>query len=241
MKINTLAMILITIPLATTARAETPLPLPTKGLEIVPLAQMNIPDEIKERILKAKADQERNGYFESTDKDAYVQYLLQLNRKATAEIKSYKKNIDPLDTHLKEEASEIQLAFNYTPIPLNDSRKILAYAPVGTFIKKSTESNEGWTGIRVLFSDKKLGSCAYTFFNLKLSNGGAQLDKETTEYLVNKKPSTLSITGNHNVGFLYDLAWFTPDDMSQLECARKALDSNIPELMIKLASQIDKR
>ena len=216
-------------------------PLPTKGLTIVPIAKTNIPEALKKHILRVKAEQEKNGYYESKDKDEYIRHLIKLKRNASSEIKSFKNSGNPYDTHLKENLSDITLAFPFKPVDTIKDINVTGYAAVGTFIHERSIAKKGWTGIGVFFNENKLGSCAYTFVNLKLSHGAAQLNNETTQYLVNNKPSSIIVEGNNNGGFLYDLIWFTPDTMSQLECANMLFDKSITSKLIAMAGVVDKR
>jgi hypothetical protein len=231
-----LSVALFLIPLI--ALANRVVPLPTEGLQIIPLAQMDMPEDLKQDILKGKAEEKLKGYQEKDSK--YVQFLLNLKRNAPKEISSYKDNHNPLDTHLKSNLSDIQLVFPFNNITWIKSENILGFAAAGSYVKNQPNyPNGGWTGIVVFFIDSRLGSCSYSFFNLKASNGAILLAKETTEYLVHKKPSSRTIEGSYNSGFAYSLNWYENGAMNELSCANINFDKQIMAKMITLANRID--
>jgi len=67
-----------------------------------------------------------------------------------------------------------------------------------------------------------------------------ELNEETTEYLVNKKPTSKVIIGAYNSGFVYTVNWYTDTAMSILDCANKRYEKSIMTAMIALANKIDK-
>jgi hypothetical protein len=181
-----------------------------------------------------KTAQTQKTYIETTTRDKYMQFFLNLNKTAPAEIKSFKNSNDLYDTHLKSSVSEIKLSIPFNKLtPINDS-EIIGYAAIGSY-------NNGWTGIRTFFTRSDLGVCSYSFEKFIAISA----EKNKISYVVNKKPSFSVIEGNYKVGFIYTLSW--DDDKKdsvfdhKLECVNKNMNSEIMTKMIALANQIDNR
>lgn len=191
---------------------------------------LNIPDALKKELIERKVQQETKGYYETTPR--YADYLKSVKSIAKREIRAFSK-ADQYDTHLKSSYKDILLAFDYVPKKDIDNEQTIAYAPIGSYVKE-----KGWTGIKVIF-EKDFGTCSYSYFNLKLSNGFVDLNQDFTTYKVNKKPSTESVEGNKHDGFVYSLDWYTKDSMSQLECLNSKFDKSIMQKLIALANKID--
>lgn len=226
-----LTALLLTLPLCAFAGNDI-VPLATKGLQVIPLAKMDIPDSIKERIKDRIKQQNEKGYFE-TDSE-YTRFLLNIKHNAPSEIRSFANNDDQTDTHLKKSISQIKLAFPYKGIKDIDSENVIGYAAIGSW-------QDGWTGIKEFFSDNKMGICSYSLFNMELMHGAMQLNTETTRYDVNNKPTSIDVEGNQHSGFHYSIRWFDNKYNHDLECANMKYDKKISEEMIYLANKIDKQ
>jgi len=222
------------IPMEIENATETASPFPNakKGINILPLKEINIPAPMKNQILRNKGSLTANGYEDTTDTDENVLSLFKLQRNAKEEISKFDDSKNPYDTHLKSSVSKLDLAFNFQNIPGVQKKNIIGYAAVGGYVK-----GKGWDGVVEFISNPKFGICSYTTYKIEK----AILDKETTEYLVNKKPSNKSVAGNWNVGFLYTVNWYIPDRLMSFECANKMFDPVIINDMIALANHIDKQ
>ena len=238
-----LVAILCAIPLIAYATDEAP--LPKQGLQIVPLSAMSIPEDMKKDILKIAQEQKTKGYHETSD-TRYQQSLFKIQKRYTMRKKYSGKSANlvvvPEDVTLsdiKDHLSDIPLAFPFNNINWVELDKIMGFVPQGSLIKDNNNPTGGWSGIKVLFSDDQLGACSYSYLNLKLSHGGVQLNTETTEYLVNKHPSTKIIEGNINDGFVYTINWDKEGEMHTLDCANMKFDKEITKKMIALANKID--
>lgn len=221
-------LIAILSALSTTTFAVTP--LPTKGIQLVPLAQMELPSDFKKQILARKKEEKERGFYEEDSEETHA--LLAIKNDAAKEIKAYAGTPDKYDTHLKKSFNDIKLAFIYKPSPAITN--VMGYVPAGSYI-----TDKGWSGIVVFFEDKTVGVCSYSYFDLKVANGAVQLNKDTTEYLVNKKPSSRSVFGSRFSGFSYVVNWFTDSTMAKLECANRKYDATTIGNVIKLANAID--
>ncbi|MDR3491024.1 MAG: hypothetical protein P4M12_03135 [Gammaproteobacteria bacterium] len=208
-----------------------PFPSAKKGINIMSMAEINVPFAMKSHILENKKALATKGYEETTETDKNVISLFALQRSAEEEIKQFDDDKNPLDTHLKSSVSKINLAFKFNEIPNLKKHNIIGYAAVGGYAK-----GKGWDGMVEFMSDPKLGVCSYTTYGIEK----VILDKETTEYFVNDKPSNKSVAGNWNTGFLYTVNWYAPTRLMTLECANKIFDPNIVDNMIMLADRIDK-
>lgn len=207
------------------------MPPRVSGIEIVPMAKQNLPKEMKADILAKKAEENQKGYHFTSKNNAG--FLLNIKKHA-AEEKAIKINkYGVYDTHIKSNYSDIKLSFPFKGIKSINKGDVLGYVAVGSYVKE--KNNQGWNGIRVFF-ESPMGNCSYMHMGIR----GAQLSEETTEYLVNKKPSNKAIEGNTNTGFVYSLNWYTNNNMNTLECANKDFQKNILDEMILLANKIDK-
>ena len=195
---------------------------PPSGIHIVPDSQ------IKQR----KQELTKEGYIYSNDPNPKT--LMNIKDLATKEIKENIDNKDPVDTHLKKNYTEIDLAFPFKGIPLVDKNKIIGYAAALSY-----EKGKGWLGIAGFFEDDSFGICKLSLYNIHLSHGGANFGESTVDYAVNKKPTTASVTGNPHIGFLYDVAWYDNTYIHELQCAKMDLDKQQIRKMIEFANKID--
>lgn len=217
---------------ASMKETASPFPNAKKGINIMPMTEINIPSTMKNQILKNKKAFTTQGFDNTDSTDQNVISLFQLEKSAKEEIKQFDNNPNPYDTHLKSSPSKINLAFNFKGIPNIENQNIIGYAAVGGYIK-----GKGWDGIVEFISSEKLGICSYTTYKIEK----VILDKETTEYLVNKKPSNKSIAGNWNTGFLYTVNWYTNNRLMTLKCANKRFKPTLIKNMVEVANNIDKQ
>ncbi len=213
------------------------------GVKIMPLSAMNLTEDMKKDVLNIIQEQKVKGYHETNNQSKYIHQLLSIDREKN--VKRYNKHsgrggidknynsVPELDTDFKNNLSEVPLAFSFDYTKWLKSENVIAFAPVGGYIK-----DKGWTGIKVFFNNES-GKCSYSYFDLHRSNMVAELNKETTEYLVNNHPSSKIIEGNVKDGFIYTITWDKKGEMHILDCANKKLDKTIIDKMIALAKKID--
>lgn len=207
------------------------LPLKDSGIEIIPLAQIDLPDSMKEEDTFKSEQQKKIGYAKVESQ--YPRKLLSIKHSATEEIKNFKGNSDYQDTHMKKTISEIKLAFNYGGLKFIEPKNIIGFAPIMSY-------ENGWTGVKEFFNDQKIGTCSYSLSNMKLMHGGIQLAKEDVTYDINNKPTTIEIEGSENSGFTYAIRWYDKTFAHELECANMLFDKSITENVLSLARNIDK-
>jgi hypothetical protein len=233
-----IANLLLILPiLAWSNQPTTTIHQPAKNITIMPLADMNIPDTLKQNLRQRLAEEKTKGYYQTNSE--YAQFLLNLEKNASSELKAYQSNPNPYDTHLKSSISAIKLAFPVNSLNFLNNKNTIGFAAIGTYI--NDKKNQGWTGIKSFFTDKTLGVCSYSLMNLSLSQGSVKLNAETTKYIVNNKPSSKLIEGNVKTGFLYNVNWFDQTNMHQLECANMHFNKNNLNKLVNLANQYDKK
>lgn len=221
------------------ADVSEPYPSSWNGIHYSSFKDMNLPDEIKNNMESDKKSISIKGYVEK--ENPYVKVLLNAKKTSIQELKSYKNNPNPLDTHLKTNLSEIKLSIPFKEISSIKKENVIGYAPSNSYTS-SSDKNAGWTGVSEFFTDDYLGTCHYIFNKIK----SVQLSKEYTEYFINGKPSSKIIEGNYHSGFLYTINWYkenTQNDLylNILECANMKFDKNILAQMIDLAKKIDRQ
>jgi len=198
-----------------------------KGLKILPMNQMNLPQPIKDNFYSNQHDIARRGYTVSNNQTA--EFLLTINNHAAQEIQQYKSLTDnPYDTHLKSNYSEIKLSFPFSGLKDIDHKDIIGYAALGSY-------GNGWDGLRIFFNSN-IGVCSYS----RMSVQAMYMTEESTEYLVNKNPTEKSIDGNEKTGLLYSVSWYKDSTLYILECANYKFDPKIMPSLIDLANKIDR-
>lgn len=203
--------------------------LPKSGMQIVPLANMDIPDALKQEVIKRATEQKIMGYFKT--ESLYADFLLQLPTTAQAEIRQYENSTDPGDSHLKADYHKIRLAFLFRYPSSIRKDDIIGYAPIGGW-------HDGWTGIKIFFSHEK-SVCSFSWFDLADTHGAAQLNQESVTHDVNGKISYIDIEGNNHSGFLYAVTWFDLGAMYKMECANKTYNAVLTKSTILLARKVD--
>lgn len=224
---------ILALPVVASASDEptaSPFPNAKPGINIAPLSEINLPSSIKKQMIKTKKAFVEKGYEDTSETDPNVLSLFAVQKNATAEIRQYDGNENPLDTHLKSSLSKLRLSFRFVGIPGIEKKNVLGYAAAGGYTHKN-----GWDGIVQFVSLPSLGICSFTTYAITK----VIMPEESLKYLVNKKPSIRDIAGNWNTGFLYTLQWYNPDRFMALECANKMLKPENMNQMINIAKHID--
>lgn len=226
-------LLFVLILVSTVAQAEneeiTPFPnLKMKeGINIVKSSDVTPSDVVSDNDIRSM---QLKGYIDTNDVDGNIKALFSLEHEASNEIKSYREDNNPQDTHLKLSYQKIPLSFKYSDISTIKGH-IIGYAAAGGYSKQ-----KGWDGIAVFFKENRLGICSYTTYAIKK----VLLAKEKISYSVNKKPTTKSVKGNPKIGFLYSLNWYEDNRLYSLECANKTFDPERLNDLIVLANTIEK-
>lgn len=67
------------------------------------------------------------------------------------------------------------------------------------------------------------------------------VNKDEAKNIVSGKVTTVTVEGNNNNGFVYDVQWYTDKTIQQVECACKLYDNRKTDAIIKLAKEIDRQ
>ncbi len=206
-------------------------PIPDGGITILPLVKMDLPENIKQEELTRLSQQRLYGY--SISNTPYARELLTIKATAIKEIRTYKNNSDPYDTHFKRNISEIKLAFPFSGLTIIEPKNIIGFVATGTW-------KNGWTGITEYFTYDALGTCRFIVNNMTLTHGAIIISSESVRYDINKNPNTLNISGNNLDGFIYNINWYNNGLDKELECANLKYSPKITKKLIELAIMIDK-
>jgi hypothetical protein len=199
------------------------------GVKIKPFKDMDFPEDLKKEMIDISNDIERKGFYENENK--YAKFLLNLRNNSKKELRNFKYNPNPHDTHLKSNPDQIKLSFNYKPLNFITEKDVIGYAASNSYIK-----NKGWNGIIEFFDYKDIGTCSYSY----VLNTTTELSEESVKYYVNGKPTATSIDGSKKTGFIYAVEWFTDTEWKNLRCANMVFDRQYMQKTIELASKIDK-
>ena len=210
--------------------------LPHAGIEIVPLAEMDLSPEELAATISHNNESKTMGYIKNTI-STYPKQLLNIRQQNNLTSASDSKSKDQynsifVDTHMKTRITNIKLAFKFNGLDISPSN-VIGFAPIGGYV------STGWTGIKEFFIDKSLGTCAFTINNMALLHGGVKISKEAVRYDVNKKPGTLKVEGSNSTGFIYHIDWFDQQYEHDLECANSKYDKKLTESLIAFAQRID--
>ncbi len=227
-----LATAIIASPAFSTPDPTPPFSPDLRGIQIIPLKEMNIPQSFKKQVMMNFSSEKAKGYESTTESNEHVKFLLQLPQKGPLEIAEFKNEIG--DAHLKANASDLKLAFKFNKVNAIKKENIIGYTASGGYHQEGGK-NLGWDGVGMFFTDKELGVCSYTIMKIQ----AVQLVKETVEYTVNKKPSDSIVQGNYGIGFLYNITWYTNNTMNYVECANVAFSKDIKDKVITLANKLD--
>ena len=201
-----------------------------KGITIIPVKEMGLPDYESKKILAEIQEQKTKGYIEENNNEA--QMMIANSKIDEQELKINPKNNNPLDTHLKKSLTEIKLAFTFNDINISE-KNIIGYAAMGTYV------NNGWTGISEYFKDDIMGICSYDLLEMNLSKGSNLIASESVTYYIHSKPTIITVKGSSESGFIYNVSWCDDNYNHILECANMKFDKAITAHMLSFAEKID--
>lgn len=224
---------LLMTPAISFAQPDAPFSPDLRGVHIVPEKEINMPSVF--RMKSTSLLQEKKLGYRENDGDL-AKKLLNIKETAKKEMASQdNRKYGVYDTGLKYSPREIKLGFPFEGIKGINPQDVIGFAAIGSF------QENGWNGVTEIFTHPKFGNCQYSFVKIL----AIQLSKETTQYLINGKPTSKLIQGNPHDGFHYSIEWYTEKNnittSSSLECANKSFKSEIMDGMIELANVIDKQ
>lgn len=212
--------------------AKQGLPGPDSGVTIIPYAQMKDSKSARAQRLKSKTEYLTKGYVSQYSERA--KELLDMEIVAKHLFAKKNLNYKPTSTELKPSINDLKMAYTFIGAPNDLGITILGAAPYLSYLK-----GQGWVGAVQFFKKEKVGICAFSENNVKLSHGAVILAKEDVTQDVNGKPTIKEITGNADSGFLYNVEWYDNTFFRQLECANMRYSTEITTSVIALANQLD--
>lgn len=131
---------------------------------------------------------------------------------------------------------ELPLAFDYMPNEYDKNVTFLGFAPY------MSQNKQGeWVGVAETFYHKYLGACTFAKYDYKNTNSSILLDERDVKYLVNGEPTVVSVHGQKNKGFMYNITWIGKVYNNELECANKINNAQLMSKMLELAKNIGKQ
>jgi len=74
---------------------------------------------------------------------------------------------------------------------------------------------------------------------MNLSKGATLIASESVTYYVHNKPTTITVKGSNESGFVYNVSWNDEDYSHSLDCANMKFDKSIISKMLAFAEKID--
>jgi hypothetical protein len=208
----------------------TKLPQPNAGIKVISRSKMDFTPAENQSAINELNQFKLKGYVEQ--ESTYPRQLLSMKYKASMQIKENASNKDPYDTHMKGSPADIKLAFPFKGFLNSNDFNAIGYAAIGSW-------KNGWTGIKVFFENKTLGTCAYSLNNMTLNHGSVYISGDSARYDINKKPNILTVKGTVNSGFIYDIGWYDKTFSKELECANMNYDPKITKKLVEVAKNIE--
>lgn len=209
------------------------LPIAGSGVTIVPDGEIKMPEWQRNKLKSDAKEMQDKGYIEQTSDRASELIHIQEQIKS----RGYSKNLSTNegDSGLQKNASNISFSYSYIGIPSSEIKEFYGIAPVGSFLNTNPK---GWTGA-VAFFNSGFSNCAYTEKNIIPGQGGVQIEESVARNDINNKTTTITIIGNDNSGYLYDVWWFDSNYYRQLECATNKYSKDYLNKTLELAKKID--
>ncbi|HEU5366663.1 MAG TPA: hypothetical protein VFU62_14090 [Hanamia sp.] len=221
-----LATTILALPLISNAEE----PKQYKGINIISVKEMGLPQAEQDKLLAEIQEQKTKGFLEVNDHEA--QKMIYTAKLDEEKLKKISNKNDPTDTNLKKSIADVKVAFPFKGIKI-DEKNIIGFAAMGTYLEN------GWTGISEYFKDKEFGVCSYKLLDMNLSKGATLIASEAVTYDVNSKPTLITIKGSNESGFIYNISWNDSNYGHILECANMKFDKSITSNLVAFAKKID--
>jgi len=205
---------------------------PDGGITVIKSEKTNIPTTLKSKWTNDRLEQNKNGYVKTYSDRA--KELSQLNDIVNFKYEVSKKDFDRKSSILRENLSEISIAYDFQPIPDEYISNAYGFAGGNTY-------KGGWTGVTEFFHTKSIGNCVFTENNVTLTHQAARVDEIIVKQFINNKVTVVNIEGNENSGYVYQIDWFDDAYFRTLECENKKYSTKTLEDTISLAKKIDNR
>jgi hypothetical protein len=202
------------------------------GIIVVKSSESNIPVRLNVKWLKARKEQQKNGYVKTYSDRA--KELISLDDAVSFKYEASNKNTDKKSSIFRENLSEIEVGYDFITFSGGDLDLIYGFAGENTF-------KNGWTGVIEFFKAKGIGNCAFSEHSVKLTHEAVRVDETFVTYSVNEKVSVVEVEGNKSSGYVYKVEWFDNNYFRDLECANPIYSESLMKNVILLANKIDKR
>ncbi|MCX7115215.1 MAG: hypothetical protein NTW08_04850 [Gammaproteobacteria bacterium] len=205
------------------------LPRPGSGVHIMKAGEMHYSTPQITHIKANATLLKSKGYIEKYNQKATT--LLMFKKIAAKDYQQHDK-LGPHSTHLRKNASDLQMAYDYKGA--TDVKEIVGFAPINTYI------NNGWTGaVEFFVPNGHADMCSYEEINIKLTGSAANFAEDIVSHSVNGKVTIVSAEGNDASGYSYQVEWWDEGFRHVLECAHRTFDPSIKKEVIAIATQID--
>lgn len=191
----------------------------------------SLPLEMKHNLEEVQSQVENKGYYE-VDND-YASFLLNIEHDYSSKNLPDFINVNGENDFFKS-PNKLKLA-NIKNFPSYIMQKnIIGSTPLGSWVK----DKHGWSGYKIFFKQDHNLTCAFSYFNLRLSGGRVLPVENVKEYIKGKEASS-EVKGSNQFGFVYSVSWFTPDEVKILDCAQSKFDKNQLERLKQYAALIE--
>lgn len=211
--------------------ADLGLPLPNSGITIAPRASYKESKKYLEQAANADKQRQTIGYInvntEQPKELIGIQQIIKKNKKQSHVLDSENS------TNMRENLSDLKLAFSFKPVPKLLINKYIGVAPMGAF------NENGWSGAAEFFTKENIGTCSYGLMSIPVSQMSARLAAESVSYDINNKITIIEVSGNKKSGFIYNIQWYDEEYYHELECANMNFSKKIMKNEIELAKNID--
>lgn len=208
-------------------------PIPDGGVQVIPESKMSQYKLFKHEYERNRRDVAQFGYIKKSSPEANS--LLGIKAEANKQFTKYSNGFNKtFDTNLRQSVDEIKMAYTFVGVPHSEMSEEIGVAPYLTYLK-----NEGWVGAIQYFVNKDIGNCSFAENNVRLSHGSVVVAKELAREDVNGKVTVVTVSGDNEDGFLYEVEWYDQTFFRTLQCANKLFDKSLVSKSIDLAKTID--
>ena len=193
----------------------------------------SLPTELKDSLKSIKKQIKTKGYYESDNE--YAKFLINLENENSTNLLPTFMDENGENDFIKD-PNKLKLAVQKKFPSYIMKKEILGTTPIGSWIK----NKNGWSGYKLFFKQNKLTTCAFSYFNLSMSNGHVMPSNNDNEKeYIGEKESSSEVSGNEKSGYIYSVMWFTSDEVKVLDCAQSEFTKNEINSVKKLAELID--
>lgn len=207
-------------------------PIPDGGVQIMPEKQMSQYKTFKHENERNRRDMAELGYIKKSSPGAAA--LLFIQQEPKTFVNKNGGDSEFVSTEMQKSITYINMAYTFIGVPYTEMSKEIGVAPYLTYIK-----DQGWVGAVQYFVNDKIGNCSFAENNVKLSHGSVIVAKEVAREDVNGKVTVVTVSGDNEDGFLYEVEWYDQTFFRTLQCATKSFSKNATQKVIELAKRID--